>query len=113
MSDDFLLKNHDEQILDNYLKLLAFTAQKTNSDHAIMALKFENSELKQNSQKLRDINNSLINNHFNDLFDSEDIDVQEMLNTKIQQYLLKKTATGAKSLYMYKSGVGKISTMFK
>ncbi len=99
MSNNFLLENCDEKVLDNYLKLLAFTAQETNSDHAIMVLKFENSELKQNSQKLRDINNSLINNHFNDLFDSEDIDVQAMLNTKIQQYLLKKTATGAKSLY--------------
>ena len=28
MSNNFLLENCDEKVLDNYLKLLAFTAQK-------------------------------------------------------------------------------------
>ena len=42
MLTDFLLQNRDEQVLDNYLKLLAFTAQNTTSDHAWMALKIEN-----------------------------------------------------------------------
>jgi hypothetical protein len=51
MNADLLLKNRDEQVLDNYLKLLAFAAQKTNSNHALMALKLENSDLKQQLHK--------------------------------------------------------------
>jgi hypothetical protein len=43
---NFLLQNRDEQVLDNYLKLLAFTAQETKSSHALMKLKEENAELK-------------------------------------------------------------------
>lgn len=119
MNADFLLKNRDEQVLDNYLKLLAFTAQEGNSDHALMALKLENSELKQNLKKLQDENSALANNclddlannYLDDIFNSDDASVQANLNARIQQYVVNKTATGAKSLY--KSGVGKLSTMFK
>lgn len=111
MNDDFLLKSRDEQILSNYLKLLAFSAQEKNSDHELMAIKLENSELKQNIKKLRDENNALINNNLDNLFNSDDAIIQAEINAKIQKYLLNKTATSAKSLY--NSGMGKISTIFK
>jgi hypothetical protein len=111
MNADFLLKNRDEHVLDNYLKLLAFTAQETNSSHELMTLKLENAELKRNVKKLQDENSGLANHCIDDLFTSEDASVQANLNARIQQYFMNKTATGAKSLY--KSGVGALSSMFK
>ncbi len=57
MNTDFLLKNHDEKTLDNYLKLLAL--QKKNNDNALMALKIENVDLKQKLHKSLSINNNI------------------------------------------------------
>ena len=57
MNTDFLLKNHDEKTLDNYLKLLAL--QKKNNDNALMALKIENVDLKQKLHKSLPINNNI------------------------------------------------------
>jgi hypothetical protein len=88
MSGDFLIKNHDEKVLDNYLKLLAFAAQETNSNHALMALKLENAELKRNVKKLQDENSGLANHCIDDLFTSEDASVQANLNARIQQYFM-------------------------
>lgn len=112
MNADFLVKNCDGQVLDNYLKLLAFTAQKRmNNDHALMALRLENVQLKENLNKLNNENNKLINNRFDDLFDNENALFQAELNSRIKKYLFKRIATGAKSLYI--SGVDKISMIFK
>jgi len=40
-----VLKGADESVLNNYLALLAHSAQERNSDHALLALKIKNEEL--------------------------------------------------------------------
>lgn len=114
MLTDFLLQNRYEQVLDNYLKLLAFTAQNTTSDHAWIALKFENAQLQQQLQQLqqeRAKNAALLNKGLDELLNSEDSDVQAVVKAKIQHYVVTKTTSEVKSLF--KSGVGKMSAMLE
>lgn len=111
MLTDFLLQNRDEQVLDNYLKLLAFTAQNTTSNHAWMALKFENSQLQQQLQQERAKNAALLNKGLDELLNSENTDVQAEVKARIQHYVVTKTTSEVKSLF--KSGVGKMSAMLE
>lgn len=85
-SQKLFLQNCDDQVLDNYLKLLAYTAQNTASEHAIMALKFENSELKiENSALIHELNKTL-----DDLFFSENPIVQAELIARLQKYIVER-----------------------
>jgi hypothetical protein len=111
MDTQFLLQNRDEQVLDNYLKLLAFTAQNTISDHAWMALKIENAQLQQQLQQERAKNAALLNKRLDELLNSENADVQAEVKARIQHYVVTKTTSEVKSLF--KSGVGKMSAMLE
>lgn len=111
MLTDFLLQNRDEQVLDNYLKLLAFAAQNTTSNHAWMALKFENAQLQQQLQQERAKNAALLNKGLDELLNSENIEVQAEVKARIQHYVVTKTTSEVKSLF--KSGVGKMSAMLE
>ena len=109
MLTDFLVHNRDEQVLDNYLKLLAFGAQKTTSEHAVIALKFENASLKNQLLQERDNHAALLDKHLDALLNSENTDVQAALIAKVQHYLVTKTTSEVKSLF--KSGVDKMSAL--
>ena len=123
MLTDFLVHNRDEQVLDNYLKLLAFGAQKTTSEHALIALKFEHASLKNQllqeranhaslkNQLLQERANhaALLDKHLDALLNSENTDVQAALISKVQHYLVTKTTSEIKSLF--KSGVDKMSAL--
>jgi hypothetical protein len=87
LNTDFLLHNRDEQVLDNYLKLLAFTAQQTSSDHKLMMLKFENAELKNENMVLK----SALNMSLEKLFNNKDKHIQTELKAKIQEFIVQKT----------------------
>lgn len=73
---NFLLQNRDEQVIDNYLKLLAFTAQETKSSHAIMQLKAENAELKFRLEALQNKTSDL------SITNSDDSDLLQQLKKK-------------------------------
>ena len=109
MLTDFLVHNRDEQVLDNYLKLLAFSAQKTTSDHALIALKFENASLQNQLLQERADHAALLDKHLDALLNSENTDVQAALIAKVQHYLVTKTTSEVKSLF--KSGVDKMSAL--
>ncbi len=111
MLSDFLIQNRDEQILDNYLKQLAFTAQNTISDHAWMTLKIENAELQQQLHQEREKNTVLLDKGLDHFLNSENIAVQAEVKAKIQHYLITKTTSEVKSLF--KSGVSKMSAMLE
>ncbi|UJS24069.1 hypothetical protein [Thiothrix winogradskyi] len=81
MGDDFLLKSRDEQILSNYLKMLAFTAQEKNSDHALMVLRFKKLELRKSARKFHGENNDLVNHHLNIWQDHVDRMLAQRLQT--------------------------------
>jgi tRNA splicing endonuclease len=109
MLTDFLVHNRDEQVLDNYLKLLAFGAQKTTSEHALIALKFEHANLQNQLLQERADHAALLDKHLDALLNSENTDVQAALIAKVQHYLVTKTTSEVKSLF--KSGVDKMSAL--
>lgn len=109
MLTDFLVHNRDEQVLDNYLKLLAFGAQKTTSEHALIALKFEHANLQNQLLQERADHAALLDKHLDALLNSENTDVQAALIAKVQHYLVTKTTSEVKSLF--KLGVDKMSAL--
>jgi len=125
MLTDFLVHNRDEQVLDNYLKLLAFGAQKTTSEHALIALKFEHANLqnqllqeradhaslKNQLLQERADHAALLDKHLDALLNSENTDVQAALIAKVQHYLATKTIREAKSLF--KPYVNKINALLE
>lgn len=90
---EFLSKNTQNEVIGNYLELLAFSAQKTESLYALMQLQRENTELKNENNLLKEA----LQKHLEELLDFEQVIISEPLQAKLQQFLIGKAKDKSKS----------------
>jgi hypothetical protein len=107
MNTDFLLQNRDEQILDNYLKLLAFSVQKPNSYQELIQLKLENKTLKEENSLLK----SMLESHLDELFEIATPEIKSKIYAKIQQDVLNTASNKMESLL--KTGTDKMTSFIE
>jgi len=89
-----VLKGADESVLNNYLALLAHSAQERNSDHALLVLKIKNEELSRSLEVEKARYAKLLSERLDDLdcfFASQNSDVQVGLSEKVKNHLIAKT----------------------
>ncbi|MDQ7074854.1 MAG: hypothetical protein Q9O24_06800 [Gammaproteobacteria bacterium] len=110
---DFLHKNQDPKVLNDYLSLLAYSAQKTDSVHALVALRAENEELKEELLLEKQRYNVLLQEKMEPMeavFQSEDQDVIDVLNSNIKNHILSQSAKEIKKPFI--AGFSKVKSLF-